>query len=225
MSDIAQRIANLSPEKRALLEAKLLEKRKLADRPSGIPRRAGTEPCRLSFAQERLWFIEQMRVAGSAYHIPIYRRLRGPLDVQATAAAVRGLVQRHEVLRSTYASEEGQPLQKVVASSKIDVPIVDLRSLPAAERESEERKLVNEERRRPFDLERDPMRRARLLRLADDEHWLLLTLHHIASDGWSVGIVLRELSALYQACSKGEPSPLAELPVQYADYAIWQRDW
>src|SRR3989338_11562704 len=98
MSDIAQRIANLSPEKRALLEAKLLEKRKLADRPSGIPRRAGAESCRLSFAQERLWFIEQMRVAGSAYHIPIYRKIFGSLNVEALGAAIRELVNRHEVL-------------------------------------------------------------------------------------------------------------------------------
>ena len=187
-------------------------------RPPGVP-------VPLSFAQERLWFLTRLDPHGSVYHLPYGLRLRGRLDAVALEKALGELIQRHEVLRTLLVSLEGEPEQRIRLESDFHLEIVDLRMLPEEQRTSEARRGSREFASQPFDLSRDLMLRARLVRWADDQHDLLLTVHHIASDGWSMGVFARELTALYSAFTEGKPSPLPELPLQYADYAVWQRQW
>jgi hypothetical protein len=184
-------------------------------------RREGHAP--LSFAQQRLWFLHQLEPESPAYNIPRAMRLVGPLDVEAFRKALSEITRRHEVLRTTFVTVGGRPTQVVSAAGETPLPIIDLRELP--EREMEARRLAVAEAARPFDLARGPLLRAQLIRLGEEEHVALLTTHHIISDGWSAVVLERELSALYEALSKGAESPLSELPVQYADYAVWQREW
>jgi amino acid adenylation domain-containing protein/FkbM family methyltransferase len=177
----------------------------------------------LSFAQERLWFLHRMEPESAFYNVPAALRLSGALDARALGAALGGIVDRHESLRTTFREEAGSPVQEIAAFAGFPLPAADLSRLPAARREAEARRLASEAARRPFDLERGPLFRAALLRLGAEDHLLLLAMHHVVSDGWSMGILFRELSALYGAFREGLESPLAELPVQYADYAVWQR--
>ncbi|HEX8354800.1 MAG TPA: amino acid adenylation domain-containing protein, partial [Pyrinomonadaceae bacterium] len=179
----------------------------------------------LSFAQQRLWFLDQLEGGGVAYNIPVAVRLLGELDAAALSAALGEVVRRHEVLRTTFSAGEGQPAQVVAPASEVPLPSLDLTALPAARREAEASRLAALEARRPFDLARGPLLRATLLRLGEREHVALLNTHHIVSDGWSRGVLVGELGKLYDAFSRREPSPLAELPIQYADYAVWQREW
>ncbi|MFS8071575.1 MAG: condensation domain-containing protein, partial [Byssovorax sp.] len=178
----------------------------------------------LSFSQERLWFLDQLE-PGSSYVVPGSARIEGALDAAAIERALREIVRRHEVLRTTFTAIEGRPVQVIHDDLPLAWSTLDLAALPPAEREAAMRREVIGESRRPFDLAVGPMLRARLLRLADADHVLLFPMHHIASDGWSNGIFLREIGALYGAFVAGRPSPLAELPIQYADYAQWQRAW
>ncbi|HET7463473.1 MAG TPA: amino acid adenylation domain-containing protein, partial [Longimicrobium sp.] len=178
----------------------------------------------LSFAQQRLWFLEQMGGVGSAYHIPTRLRLRGELDRAALARALDRIVERHEALRTTFAQVDGVPEQRIApADAGFQLAEHDLNGV--ADAAAELGRVAAREARAPFDLERGPLIRGRLVRLAADDHLLLLTLHHIVSDGWSMGVLTRELSTLYDAFRRGEPDPLPPLEVQYADYAIWQRRW
>jgi amino acid adenylation domain-containing protein len=179
----------------------------------------------LSFAQERLWFLDRLQPGSSVYHMPYAIRLSGGLDLPALAAVFTEIVRRHEVLRTTFAESGGVPLQVVAAAGAVPLPVIALDGLPPERREEEARRLVREEADLPFDLARGPLFRVRLLRLQEAEHGLLLTLHHIAGDGWSSGVLQREVSKIYNAFSQRRPSPLAELPVQYANYACWQREW
>ncbi|HEX4494362.1 MAG TPA: non-ribosomal peptide synthase/polyketide synthase [Thermoanaerobaculia bacterium] len=183
----------------------------------------------LSFAQERLWFIDQLQPGSPAYNMPAAVRLGGALDVTAFRRGLQEIADRHEALRTTFLGQGGRPLQRIAAEMRLDVPVVDLRSLPSAEREAAVRRLATEEARRPFDLATGPLLRATLLRsltaAGEEEHVVLLTMHHIISDGWSIGVLIREITALYGAFVTGEPSPLPRLPIQYADYAQWQRGW
>ncbi len=176
----------------------------------------------LSFAQERLWFLDQLEPGSAAYNLGSALRLAGQLDVPALAASLGEIVRRHAVLRTTFRTVDGRPVQVIAPVSAL-LPRVDLSALPGEEREAELRRLVREEVRRAFDLLRGPLLRATLVRLAADEHALLFFLHHIVSDGWSTGILVRELGALYGSFLAGWPSPLRELPFQYADFAVWQR--
>jgi len=179
----------------------------------------------LSFAQQRLWFIDQLEPGGFTYNVPLAARLKGPLDVAALERSLSALVQRHEALRTTFPQVEGRPVQRIAADLALTLRVEVLEGLPEAGREAAVRRRVEEEARRPFDLERGPLLRVGLLRLKADEHVLLLVMHHAICDLWSLGVLERELSALYAAFSAGgEPVPAA-LPVQYADYALWQREW
>ncbi|HWS53455.1 MAG TPA: amino acid adenylation domain-containing protein, partial [Pyrinomonadaceae bacterium] len=187
---------------------------------SPVPR---DEPLPLSYAQQRLWFIDQLEPGAATYNIPTAVRLTDGPDVTALERALSEVARRHETLRTTFLSDGGRPAQVVNPPAPVALERVDLSHLPAEEREAEARRLTAEEARRPFDLSRGPLWRASLLKLADDEHVLLLTMHHIVSDGWSMGLLVRELSALYSAYARGEEPTLAELPIQYADYAAWQR--
>ncbi len=179
----------------------------------------------LSFAQQRLWFIDQLDPGNSVYNFPVAVRLKGSLNLAALKKSLDEIVRRHEALRTTFSMVEGQPSQAIASRLNITLPIVDLTKLPEIERENEVQRLVVEEARRPFDLAQGPLLRARVLQLAEDEQVGLLTMHHIVSDGWSAGILIRELAALYQAYCAGSPSPLPDLPIQYADFAYWQREW
>ncbi|MFL6233377.1 MAG: amino acid adenylation domain-containing protein, partial [Thermoanaerobaculia bacterium] len=179
----------------------------------------------LSFAQQRLWFLDQWEPGSPLYNMPAAVELKGQLDRAALAAALGEIVRRHEALRTTFRIDTGEtagePVQVIAPPSLFHLPLVDLRGLPG--RQAEADRLAAAEARRPFDLGRGPLLRASLLRLEDEEHVALVTLHHIVSDGWSTGLMVRELGALYAAFVAGAPSPLPEPAVQYADFAAWQR--
>ncbi|WP_420130151.1 amino acid adenylation domain-containing protein, partial [Longimicrobium sp.] len=183
----------------------------------------------LSFAQERLWFLDQMQPGSAFYNVAEALRLSGALNVPALERALGEIVRRHEVLRTTLRQRDGRAVQVIAPFGLalplgFALPVEDLSALGAAEREGEASRRVADEAARPFDLAAGPLFRARLLRLAADAHVLLLTLHHAATDGWSMGVLYRELSALYEAYADHRASPLAEPAVQYADYAVWQRE-
>ncbi|HEX2077184.1 MAG TPA: amino acid adenylation domain-containing protein, partial [Longimicrobium sp.] len=183
-----------------------------------------TEPPALSFAQERLWFLDQLEQGSAFYNLPFALRLRGALDVEALERSLGEIVRRHEALRTVFREHDGTPVQVIAPFGGVPLPVKDLSHLPGETREAEvQRELVAEATARPFDLSAGPLFRASLLRLGAQEHVLLLSMHHIVSDGWSMGVLYRELSALYEAYREGRESPLPELPVQYADYALWQR--
>ncbi|HEX8560148.1 MAG TPA: amino acid adenylation domain-containing protein, partial [Pyrinomonadaceae bacterium] len=184
---------------------------------------AGAPP--LSFAQQRLWFLDQLEPGGTLYNVPVALRLGGRLEGEVLARVLTEVVRRHESLRTTFAVAGGQPAQVIHPASEMALEVEDLGAFAEAEREAEAQRLLNEEAARPFDLSAGPLLRARLLRLSDEEHVLLLTMHHIVTDGWSMGILVKEVARLYEAFLKGEASPLPELPVQYADFAAWQREW
>ncbi|HEX3131752.1 MAG TPA: amino acid adenylation domain-containing protein, partial [Thermoanaerobaculia bacterium] len=179
----------------------------------------------LSFAQERLWFLDRMEPGNALYSIPIALRVRG-VRPAILEAALAEIVRRHEVLRTTFVpGPDGSPVQAVAPDRSLSFEVSDLSGLPAEDREAEALRLFRAEAARPFDLQTGPLMRTLLVDLGDGEPWLLLNLHHIASDGWSLGVLVRELGILYQAFAEGRPSPLPELPVQYGDYSLWQRRW
>ncbi|RYZ35479.1 MAG: amino acid adenylation domain-containing protein, partial [Myxococcaceae bacterium] len=182
-------------------------------------------PLPLSFAQQRLWFLEQLEPQGALYNIPSLLKLEGPLDVAALEHAFNALIHRHEGLRTTFHAEDGKPFQRIDAAPVFPLGVVDLRNLEAAGREREAWRLAREAAQRPFDLTRGPLLRVTLLRTGDAEHLMLLSMHHIVSDGWSAGVLVRELVALYAARIEQRDAVLPELPLQYADYAVWQRAW
>jgi amino acid adenylation domain-containing protein len=186
-------------------------------------------PLPLSFAQARLWFLEQLHTGSALYNIPAAARLSGRLDVSALETSMHTIIQRHESLRTAFAQVDDQPAQIIAPALSITIPVIDLHPegtrLSADERQLQIERYVQDEAERPFVLSRPPLIRCRILRLAADEHVLLLTMHHIVSDGWSMDILVRELAAIYTATVQGVPPTVDPLPVQYADYAIWQRRW
>jgi amino acid adenylation domain-containing protein len=189
-----------------------------------VPREAdGRQP--LSFAQQRLWFLDQLEPQGAFYNIPSALRLRGPLDHEALEWSLNEMARRHEALRTSFVNQDGKPAQVISPVMVLQIPVEDLCALPEAEREARAVQLATEEAQQPFDLTQVPLLRVRLLRLAEQDHVALITLHHIISDGWSMGVFIREITALYNARVQGQPSPLGPLPIQYADYAQWQRSW
>jgi len=190
-----------------------------------VPRRG---PLPLSFAQQRLWFLDQLEPGSWAYNIPRALRLRGPLDRQALGRAVAEVVRRHEILRTRYAAMDGEPLQVIEPPGEAGLPLVDLAALPPAAREAELGRVVVREARSPFDLARGPVLRGTLVHLGEADHAALFTVHHIACDGWSLRLMERELGVLYGAFRRGAailPAPLPPLPVQYSDFAVWERGW
>ena len=192
---------------------------------SVIPRRQPSDHAPLSFAQQRLWFLYQLEPDNSFYNIPLTLHLRGTLHVAALEQTLNELIRRHEVLRTTFVVIEGEPQQLIHLPQPLTIIPTDLSALPDVERETTLAQLVHDEAVAPFDLSRGPLLRVQLLRLSVDEHVLSVTMHHIISDGWSLGVLVREVAALYEAYLKGEESPLPELPIQYADYSVWQRNW
>ncbi len=179
----------------------------------------------LSYAQQRLWFIDRLEGGTSHYNIAGAVRLLGGLDERALARALATVVERHESLRTVFRQVGGTVCQVILADAALGMALQDLSGLGEAEREREVRQTAADDARRPFDLSRDLMLRARLLRLGEAEHVMLLNMHHIAADGWSMGVLLREIKLLYEAYAAGAANPLEPLRVQYADYAQWQRQW
>ncbi len=214
MSNTPRNLTNIPPEKKRELLAQLLQKK--VSKPQFYP---------LSFAQQRLWFLDQLQPGNSLYNEAAALLLQGSLNVSALKQSFNEIVRRHEVLRTTFTLVEGQPVQVVAPSLTLALPLVDLRSLPAKERQIEVQRLVAEAVEQPFDLAEEPLVRVTLLKLGEAEHVLLFAMHHIIYDIWSRKIIIQELATLYNAFSTGKPSPLSELPIQYTDFAIWQRQW
>ncbi|HEX6039914.1 amino acid adenylation domain-containing protein [Longimicrobium sp.] len=182
-------------------------------------------PLPLSFAQQRLWFVDRLRPGSSAYVLPLPLRLRGPLHLPSLHRALSALAARHESLRTRFGLRDGEPEQRIDPPAPVPLPVVDLRAHPPEAREAELERLMADEGRRPFDLERDAPFRCTAVRLADDDTALLLVLHHIVGDGWSMEPLVRDVSAFYEAFAAGTEPRLPPLPVQYADFAAWQRAW
>src|SRR5215212_5775767 len=179
----------------------------------------------LSFAQQRLWFIQQMEPESTAYNILSAVRLHGRLDLDALGRTFDEVVRRHEVLRTRFEMVGDEPAQIICPARPLALDFLDLTGAAQGARAAEAQRLAREEAELPFDLSTGPLLRARLLRLSDEEHVVLLTMHHIVSDGWSVGVLIREVAALYEAYGVGGKSPLEDLAVQYADFAVWQREY
>jgi hypothetical protein len=247
---LSQRLETLTPKQRRLLELRLArESGGAGARPAGagpipvLPRNGGAFP--LSFAQQRLWFLDQLEPGSAWYNLPIPLRLRGRLRIAALAAAFAELERRHEPLRTTFTlanaptedgmEEEETAVQVIGPPRGLPMPLVDLQGLrrssasaatPAGASDTELLRLARKEAGRPFDLARGPLVRGLLIAVGEGDHALILNQHHIVCDGWSLGVLVREMGALYQAFADGRPherSPLPPLPVQYADFAVWQR--
>jgi len=212
MSEITDRLSNLSPEEQRALLAQLLQEE--APKPQMTP---------LSFSQERIWFLEQL-APGSTANIVHFVRLAGRFDMASLRQTLDEIVRRHESLRTTFATVDGRPVQLINPPEPLFLSLVDLRYLPLAAREAEVQRLAIAESRRGVDLVRGPLFRARLLWSDEEEYFLLLSFHHSIFDGWSSSVFAREVATLYLAFSEGRPSPLPDLPVQYADFVHWQRE-
>ncbi|MQA36887.1 non-ribosomal peptide synthetase [Rugamonas aquatica] len=223
MNDLNQRLAGLSPEKRALLMQQL-SKQAAPAVSKAIGRRARPQRLPLSFAQQRLWFLDQLEPGSPAYNVPSAMWLRGRTERHLLERALSEIVARHEVLRTVMARDEQGPYQKVLPAAPFALALHDVGALPPAERRDAALHLARQEARTPFKLDAGPLLRATLIRLDDAEHLFVLNAHHIAFDGWSNGVLYGELCALYEAFQAGQPSPLPELPVQYADYTLWQNE-
>ncbi|HTF61789.1 MAG TPA: amino acid adenylation domain-containing protein, partial [Edaphobacter sp.] len=224
--DLQTRLASLSPAKRALLELKLKQGRTGIAENLTIPRRANNESAPLSFAQQRLWFLSRLEPESCVYNERSALRLDGALNLDALHRAINTIIARHEVLRTTYGmTDGGEPIQRIGEPKVIDLPVIDVSEVAEHRQDDEVQRIAAELRDQPFDLGKDfPMRLA-LIKLAPRCHVLIEVKHHIASDGWSSSVFARELAALYNCLSQRLPSPLPELPIQYADYAVWQREW
>ncbi|MBW4564792.1 MAG: amino acid adenylation domain-containing protein [Mojavia pulchra JT2-VF2] len=185
--------------------------------------RSGNIP--LSYAQQRLWYLDQMQPNNTAYNICNGVRVIGSLNIPALEQSLDEIIRRHEILRTNFISERGQPIQVIAPSLNLKLSIIDLSKLLDAEREQTAHNLAIQEAEKPFNLDTEPLLRITLLRLSETEYVLFFTMHHIISDGWSMGVLIKELVALYEAFSLGQPSPLPEILIQYADFAIWQHQW
>ncbi|MFT3775983.1 MAG: condensation domain-containing protein [Minicystis sp.] len=223
MADLSQRLTDLSEEKRALLREMLRREGHDFGLVPVRPRAPGQADLPLSYAQESLWFMCHLAADNAVYNLPSAVRLSGDLDHDAFVRALREIVRRHEILRTRFPAAGGRPTQEILPTLPLDLPIIDCAAAPDPERRA--LALAEEEAIRPFDLAEGPLFRTRLYRLRPDEHIFLLVFHHLIWDGWSIGVLTGELTTLYQAFRAGKPSPLPDLPVQYADYAIWQREW
>jgi len=222
---VSKRRQHLSETKRAMLARRLRGRSQKAPAAVVIPRRPAQEPAPLSFAQERLWFLEQLMPGKPAYNVPLPLRLHGRLQPAALAASFAEILRRHEVLRATFRAVDGKPIMTFSPPAAPPLPLVDLTALPTPAREQHARCLKRAEAWRTFDLARGPLVRLFLLRLDAEDHLVMFNTHHIVFDGWSWNSLARELASFYQAFCTGRRSPLEELPIQYADFAHWQRQW
>ncbi|MFD2169276.1 amino acid adenylation domain-containing protein [Tumebacillus lipolyticus] len=222
--DVTQRKSNLSAEKRALLERRLKGQLNIPVK-QGIPKRNEAGPANLSIGQQRLWFFHQFQPADASDNIPYAVRLSGRLHLEAMQRSFCEVVKRHEALRTNVRLIDDQPKQIVHQELIVPLTVIDLTEVPPAERESTMDRLSGEEARKPFDLTADPLIRCSVLKFADEEHLMLMTLHHIIADGWSIDVILREVMMFYKAFAEGNRVELPEQEIQFADYAHWQNEW
>lgn len=216
MSDSLPVIADPSQEKRRELLARLKQRQNSRENPQ-------TKHAAMSFAQQRLWFFDQLAPGTPLYNVPSANRLQFPVDQEALLRTLNEIVRRHESLRTTFGTRNGSPVQIIHSELLLDLSVEDLQSVPEGERESEALRLATEEGQTPFNLRTGPLIRSRLLRLGEQDYLFLITLHHIVSDGWSMGLFFKELNSIYAEFVMGRPSPLPDLQIQYADFAEWQR--
>ncbi len=215
----------LTPEQRELLALLLEEQGVELDAAAILPAERPDGHAPLSFAQQRLWFLDQLTPGSAMYNIPAALRLQGRLDIEALHNALNAVIQRHESLRTVFRVEGDEPVQVIQPELSLPLPVIDLTGAgnTGLDREASARKLAQAEAQAPFNLAEGPLLRASLVRLAEDEHLLLVNMHHIISDGWSIGVMLGEVARLYASFQQGEPPDLPPLPIQYADFAAWQR--
>lgn len=223
--EVSERRSNLSFAKRALLEKRLRGEVNSDSRLKVISRRSSTEKAPLSFAQQRLWFLHLFDSASAAYNELASVQLLGSLNVAALESSINEVVRRHEALRTTFTMVDGQGVQVIAPTVTVKLSVVNLRELPQVERKAQVQRWATQEVQRPFSLDKGPLLRGTLLQLDEQEHLLLFVMHHIICDGWSMRVMIREVAALYEAFNTGKPSGLPELPIQYADFAVWQRQW
>ncbi len=222
LDSLSKQRSSLSPTKRALLEKWMGGHRKALNI---IPQRPQQSHYPLSFAQVGVWFLDQLQPNNPFYNLPAAFRIAGSLNALALSHSLNEIVKRHEILRTTFTTVEGQPVELIAPSLTLTLPLVDLQQIPEMKRQAEVQRLSIEEARQPFNLTTLPLLRAKLLRLGEAEHILLLCMHHIITDAWSMGVLLQELASVYKAfCDRLSPQ-LPKLPIQYADFAIWQREW
>ncbi|HEY9404509.1 MAG TPA: amino acid adenylation domain-containing protein [Pyrinomonadaceae bacterium] len=226
-TDYTQRLEKLSPAQRQLLLKTLREQAARAGESHTIPRRAQQpqEPVPLSFSQERQWLLHQLTPDTPAYNVSVPLRIEGVADVSVLERTLNEIVRRHEILRTSFPTIDGTPMQVVAPAEYTVLPVEDLSGVPADELEEATRQLAGEAAAQLFDLATGPLFRARLIRQAEATYVLVVTMHHIVTDGWSMGRLFQEMAAICRAYMAGEASPLEELKIQYADYAVWQRGW
>ena len=225
MKDLSDRISNLSPEKRAALQEMLLRKKNGKTVFQSIPRRSEQNFVPLSFAQERMWILNQLEPDNAFYNLSWALRISDFLDISALEKSFDAIRRRHEILRTTFSTKNEMPVQTIAPPSALPLPVIPLEDMQESEQSTEIQRLAAREAGQPFDLTTGPLLRVTLLRLNSEAHVLLLTMHHIISDGWSIGIFIREMTALYETFLIGKNPPFSELPIQYADFAVWQREF
>jgi condensation domain-containing protein len=225
VTDNSKFIEELSPKKRALFELLLKEKRNQALQRLQIPNRAQASSYPLSFTQQRLWILDQLAPDRASYNIYFAVHLRGKLNVDAMEKSFNEIIRRHEVLRTTFRIIDGQPAQLIAPRASLPLARIDVSHHCEPERHRLIQLCIDEQIRRPFDLSESFPIRVTLLKDSDEDHVIILVVHHIAFDGWSMGVLIRELKLLYEAFAAGYPSPLTQLSIQYADFAVWQRSW
>jgi amino acid adenylation domain-containing protein len=224
-ADILARRSKLSPQQRALLEKRLRGQAPASGEFEAIGRRPEGGSLPLSFAQQRLWFLDQWEPGDCFYNVPRALRFSGDLDITVMERSLTEIARRHESLRTTFPNEDGLPVQLIHPPGPVTAPVIDLSEMREDAREAEARNLAAMEAQRGFDLAAGPLMRVVVVRIRRDDHLVLFTMHHIVTDGWSMGVLVREMSALYEAFSQGRVSPLKEPPIQYADFAYWQKQW
>ncbi len=222
---IIKRRSKLSPAKQAILEKRLRGQHESNSQKIIIPSRTQHSLASLSFAQQRLWFLQNLEPQSYTYNDSVCITLKGVLNLAILEKSFNEIIKRHEALRTNFEVREGQPVAIISSAKSVDLPVIDISQIPANQRETQVNQLVLAQAQQPFDLKKDFLLRIKILLLTKEEHLLILTIHHIAFDGWSLGIFLQEFSTLYGAFSIGKPSPLIELPIQYADFASWQSHW
>ncbi len=225
MSSTSRGAFELSAKRRALLEALLSEQGINAPSAKGISRREEGGPAPLSFAQQRLWFFDQFEPGNPAYNLVSTVQLEGKLDTAALERAFSEVIRRHEALRTTFDFKDGDPVQMIAPPKPFHLNLISITHLPEAERDRLVQNLIHEQTQAPFDLKRGPLLRITLAQLRDEEHVLLLAMHHIVSDAWSMGVFISEVVELYEGYAAGREVELSALPIQYADFAVWQREW
>jgi len=224
-TDLDQRLASLSPEKRALLEKKLKARALEKTTTQKVKPREGTGPWPASEDQTALWFFHKLEPGTFAYNNGSALRIKGPLDVAILTRAANEMVRRHEALRTTFYTIGDKLYQRIAPEMTLTLPVTDLRDVPREKVEARTMELIPVRIREPFDLDKGPLIRIRVLQLADDDFMMVFVLHHSLTDWWSLKLITRELLTLYHAFANGQPSPLSEVPLHFVDYTLWRNQW